>query len=77
MVNGYTGTCFPEYLSELTSLQELKLVRCKQLNSLPDTMQKLTSLKDLCIFDCPELEKWCQVEENKKMLAHIPNKNYD
>ncbi|KAI4968605.1 hypothetical protein ZWY2020_045935 [Hordeum vulgare] len=76
-VNGYTGTCFPEYLSELTSLQELKLVRCKQLNSLPDTMQKLTSLKDLCIFDCPELEKWCQVEENKKMLAHIPNKNYD
>lgn len=76
-VNGYTGTCLPEYLSELTSLQELKIVRCKQLNSLPDTMQKLTSLKDLCIFDCPELEKWCQVEENKKMLAHIPNKNYE
>ncbi|XP_037475366.1 disease resistance protein RGA2-like [Triticum dicoccoides] len=76
-VNGYTGTCLPEYLGELTSLQELKIVRCKQLNSLPDTMQKLTSLKDLCIFDCPELEKWCQVEENKKMLAHIPNKNYE
>ncbi|KAE8779980.1 putative disease resistance protein RGA1 [Hordeum vulgare] len=76
-VNGYTGTCLPEYLSELTSLQELKLVRCKQLNSLPDVVQKLTSLKDLCIFDCPELEKWCQVDENKKMLTHIPNKNYE
>nr|UBY07170.1 NBS-LRR disease resistance protein [Dasypyrum villosum] len=76
-VNGYTGTSLPEYLGNLTSLQELKIVSCKQLNSLPDTMQKLTSLKDLCIFDCPELEKWCQVEENKKMLAHIPNKNYE
>ncbi|VAH40744.1 unnamed protein product [Triticum turgidum subsp. durum] len=76
-VNGYAGTCLPEYLGELTSLQQLKIVRCKQLNSLPDTMQKLTSLKDLCIFDCPELEKWCQVEENKKMLAHIPNKSYE
>ncbi|KAM3372998.1 hypothetical protein ACQJBY_019765 [Aegilops geniculata] len=76
-VNGYTGTRLPEYLGELTSLKELKIVRCKQLNSLPDSMQKLTSLKDLCIFDCPELEKWCQVEENKKLLAHIPNKNYE
>ncbi|KAI4968615.1 hypothetical protein ZWY2020_045945 [Hordeum vulgare] len=31
-VNGYTGTCLPEYLSELTSLQELKLsssTRCR------------------------------------------------
>ncbi|XP_044454809.1 putative disease resistance protein RGA1 isoform X2 [Triticum aestivum] len=76
-VNGYAGTCLPEYLGELTSLQELKIVCCKHLNSLPDRMQKLTSLKDLCIFDCPELEKWCQLEENKKMLAHIPNKNYE
>ncbi|XP_037482979.1 putative disease resistance protein RGA3 [Triticum dicoccoides] len=76
-VNGYTGKCLPEYFGNLTSLQELKIVRCKQLNSLPDTMQKLTSLKDLCILDCPELEKWCQVEENKKMLAHISNKNYE
>ncbi|KAI4968607.1 hypothetical protein ZWY2020_045937 [Hordeum vulgare] len=76
-VNGYTGTCLPEYLGELTSLSELKIVCCKQLNSLPDTIQKLTSLKDLCIFDCPALKKWCQVDENKKMLAHIPNKNYD
>ncbi|SPT15762.1 unnamed protein product [Triticum aestivum] len=76
-VNGYSGTCLPEYFGDLTSLQELKIVSCKQLKSLPDTMQKLTGLKDLCIFDCPELEKWCQVEENKKMLAHIPNKNYE
>jgi hypothetical protein len=75
-INGYGGTCLPQYLSDLTSLQELKIIRCKQLNSLPANIKKFTSLKDLCIFGCPELEKWCQQEENKKMLAHIPNKNY-
>jgi Leucine-rich repeat (LRR) protein len=76
-INGYDATCLPEYLSDLISLRELKIVRCKQLKSLPDSVQKLTNLKDLCIFECPELEKWCQLEENKKMLAHIPNKNYE
>jgi hypothetical protein len=75
-INGYDGTCLPEYLSDLTSLRELKIICCKQLNSLPDNITKLTNLKDLCIFGCPELEKWCQLQENKKMLAHIPNKNY-
>jgi Leucine-rich repeat (LRR) protein len=75
-INGYDGACLPEYLSELTSLQELKIVCCKQLNSLPDNIAKLTNLKDLFIFGCPKLEKWCQLEENKKMLAHIRNKNY-
>jgi len=76
-VNGYTGTCLPEYLGELTSLQELKIVCCKELNSLPDSIQKLTHLRDLCIFHCSELEKWCQLDENKKMLLHIPNINYE
>jgi hypothetical protein len=76
-INGYDGTCLPDSLSDLTSLQELKIICCKQLNSLPDSIYKLTNLKDLCIFGCPELEKWCQQKENKKMLAHIPNKNYE
>jgi Leucine-rich repeat (LRR) protein len=75
-INGYDSTRLPEYLGDLTSLQKLKIICCKQLNSLPDNIKKLTSLKDLCIFGCPELEKWCQLEKNKKMLAHIPNKNY-
>ncbi|XP_047065432.1 disease resistance protein RPV1-like [Lolium rigidum] len=75
-INGYDGTCLPEYLSDLTSLRELKIVCCKQLISLPDSIKELTNLAELCIFDCPELEKWCQLEEIKKMLAHIPNKNY-
>uniref|UniRef100_A0ACD5YZH9 Uncharacterized protein n=1 Tax=Avena sativa TaxID=4498 RepID=A0ACD5YZH9_AVESA len=76
-VNNYSGTCLPEYFGELTSLQELKIVRCRQLNSLPASINKLSNLKDLSIFHCPELEKWCQLEENKKTLAHIPNKNYE
>uniref|UniRef100_A0ACD5YAW8 Uncharacterized protein n=1 Tax=Avena sativa TaxID=4498 RepID=A0ACD5YAW8_AVESA len=76
-VNGYNSTCLPDYLGDLTSLQELKIICCKQLIYLPDSIQKLTNLENLCIFNCPELEKWCQLEDNKKMLAHIPNKNYE
>ncbi|KAE8779975.1 Protein popC [Hordeum vulgare] len=76
-IHGYNGICLPEYLTGLTSLRELKIVCCAQLDSLPDGMQKLTSLKDLRVFDCPELKKWCQLVENQKILAHIPNKYYE
>lgn len=57
-----------------TSLRELSLRHCKGIKSLPEGIQQLTNLQDLCIIACPELEHWCELEENKMNLAHIQNK---
>lgn len=67
----------PEYLGDLTTLQQLKIESCKQLRNLPQSIQKLTNLKlkDVHISDCPELEKWCELGENKKKFAHFLRKS--
>ncbi|RCV20174.1 hypothetical protein SETIT_4G035100v2 [Setaria italica] len=61
----------PEWLGDLTALKKLEIRYCRGINSLPQSIQKLTKLKVLTIYHCPELAKWCKIEKNKKMLAHI------
>ncbi|KAM0866957.1 hypothetical protein ACQ4PT_042312 [Festuca glaucescens] len=44
----------PQWLGELTSLEELVLWDCAVLSSLPESIQHLTRLKKLNISRCPE-----------------------
>jgi hypothetical protein len=55
----------------LISLNELAIMDCNGITSLPESIQKLTMLKKLTIYLCNELVRWCKTEENKAMLAHI------
>ena len=47
----------PEWLGNLSSLQELYIVDCKNMVHLPteETMWRLTKLKTLMIYGCPTL----------------------
>ncbi|KAK9997565.1 hypothetical protein SO802_022251 [Lithocarpus litseifolius] len=56
----------PEWLGNLSSLQELYLNTCKNLMHLP-TVQQLTQLQKLYIINCPKLK------ENGKELSKIRN----
>jgi Leucine-rich repeat (LRR) protein len=65
----------PQCLGELASLKKLEMNYCCAIVTLPESIQELTNLKELYISNCnPELEKWCNVEENKAILAHIERK---
>jgi hypothetical protein len=64
-------TSLPDCLGDLTSLEKLRIENCRSIKALPDSIQQLTNLKRLVISCCPDLELWCQSEENKMKLAHI------
>jgi hypothetical protein len=64
-------TTLPEWLGDLSALKELVISDCRGIKSLPKSILKLTNLKEISIYDCPELTEWCELEENKKKLAHI------
>nr|XP_023871969.1 thiocyanate methyltransferase 1-like [Quercus suber] len=53
----------PEWLGNLSSLQELYIVGCKYLVHLPtnEALRCLTKLKMLMIYECPELS----IEQSK------------
>ncbi|XP_059452765.1 putative disease resistance protein RGA1 [Corylus avellana] len=65
----------PEWIGDLTSLQELKVVNCPKLISLPEGMRRLTSLCRLTIAKCPCLEERCEqgTGEDWPKIAHVPN----
>ncbi|XP_037423458.1 putative disease resistance protein RGA1 isoform X1 [Triticum dicoccoides] len=67
----------PLWLGELTSLKKLLLLRCPAITTLPDSIEQLTNLQELAIDLCPNLEQWCEAEENKPKLAHIEQKWID
>ncbi|KDP43573.1 hypothetical protein JCGZ_16860 [Jatropha curcas] len=68
-----------EWLQNLTCLEELYIVSCPKLMSLPPGMRHLTSLQLLDISQCPRLKERCG---NKKCLdwrniSHIPKIQID
>ncbi|KAM3206938.1 hypothetical protein ACQJBY_062235 [Aegilops geniculata] len=64
----------PLWLGELTSLKRLQILRCFAITTLPNSIQELRNLRELEIRYCPNLEQWCEAEENKTKLAHIQQK---
>lgn len=57
------------------SLETLAIVYCEGIKSLPEGIQQLTNLQTIKIESCPELEQWCDLEENRMKLAHIEIKH--
>ncbi|XP_006663295.1 disease resistance protein RGA2-like [Oryza brachyantha] len=67
----------PESLGELMSLEVLHIDGCISIKSLPKSIQKLTNLVSVRVHSSPELEKWCELEENKNRFSHLLNKHDD
>ena len=61
----------PEWLGNLSSLQELYIVDCKNLVHLPteETMRRLTELKTVMIYGCLKLSN--QIDHNP--FIQFPN----
>ncbi|CAL4993919.1 unnamed protein product [Urochloa decumbens] len=67
----------PEWLGDLGALKEIVISDCRGIKYLPKSILKLSNLKEISIYECPELAEWCELEENKKKLAHIYWKDID
>ncbi|KAF8037839.1 hypothetical protein BT93_B0626 [Corymbia citriodora subsp. variegata] len=59
----------------LQSLQQLEIIQCPLLTSLPEGVQRLASLSHLTIAACPNLEERCKRDagEDWYKIAHIPH----
>ena len=59
----------PEWLGNISSLQQLYLVYCPNLVHLPtkEAMQRLTQLKKLVIYGCPKFE-----HNERIKVSHVP-----
>ncbi|XP_030939351.1 putative disease resistance protein At3g14460 [Quercus lobata] len=66
----------PDWLGNLSSIQELYIYNCKNLMYLPKTqaMRRLIKLEQLSIFQCPKLEERCAKGSGAEWskIAHIP-----
>ncbi|GLT27106.1 hypothetical protein SLA2020_021330 [Shorea laevis] len=66
----------PDWLGNLSSLQHLWIISCKNLKHLPsaEAIQCLSKLTFLSISDCPELEIRCDRERGPEWhkISHIP-----
>ncbi|KAJ4832874.1 hypothetical protein Tsubulata_043546, partial [Turnera subulata] len=67
----------PEWLGNLSSLEDIKIRNCKNLKHLPSSaaMHCLSKLKRLWIFRCPILGENCAMETGSEWskICHIPN----
>ena len=65
----YEMVALLECLGNLSSLQKLYIVDCKNLVHLPteEAMRRLTQLKTLEIYRCPNLE-----DNERSKIDHIP-----
>jgi len=68
------STSLPDWLGDITSLQQLDINFCKKLRSLPSSIQRLTNLSHLSIYSCPHLKKRCKREtgEDWQYINHVP-----
>ncbi|KAL2530504.1 putative disease resistance RPP13-like protein 1 [Forsythia ovata] len=65
----------PDWLGNLSSLEELIPWRCEKLRHLPskEAMQRLTKLTSLRIWHCPLLEEQCRRDNSEwPKISHIP-----
>jgi len=71
----YNSTSLPDWLGDISTLEELSIEFCRELRSLPSSIQRLTNLSHLIIRGCPHLEKRCKREtgEDWQYINHIPN----
>ncbi|XP_027915235.1 putative disease resistance protein RGA4 [Vigna unguiculata] len=71
----YKSTSLPDWVGDISTLEELSIEYCKELRSLPSSIQRLTNLSRLIIRGCPLLEKRCKREtgEDWQYIKHIPN----
>ncbi|WVZ10609.1 hypothetical protein V8G54_015139 [Vigna mungo] len=69
-----TCTSLPDWLGDMTTLEELSIWYCKELRSLSSSIQRLTHLSYLRIEGCPDLKKRCKREtgEDWQYINHIP-----
>ncbi|XP_027915233.1 putative disease resistance protein RGA4 [Vigna unguiculata] len=68
------STSLPDWLGDITSLQQLSIDYCMELRSLPSSIQRLTNLSSLRIYNCSHLEKRCKREtgEDWQYINHVP-----
>jgi len=79
-IRGFDGEEFeealPDWLANLSSLQSLWILNCKNLKYLPSStaIQRLSKLKTLDIWGCPHLEENCRKENGSEWpkISHIP-----
>ncbi|XP_057781735.1 putative disease resistance protein RGA4 isoform X2 [Salvia miltiorrhiza] len=74
-LNNFGMEELPEWLGNLSSLQQLSLCYCKRLRRLPsmDAMHRLTTLKLLFIWRCSELVIKSEAADSEwPKLSHIP-----
>ncbi|KAJ6971421.1 putative disease resistance protein RGA3 [Populus alba] len=67
----------PEWLANLSSLQRLDIINCKNVKYMPSStaMQHLSKLKLLYIWYCPHLSENCRKENGSEWpkVSHIPD----
>jgi Leucine-rich repeat (LRR) protein len=67
----------PEWLGNLSSLQSLRILNCKNLKYMPSStaIQRLSKLKKLRIWGCPHLKENCRKENGSEWpkISHIPD----
>ncbi|XP_074582259.1 putative disease resistance protein RGA4 [Curcuma longa] len=62
-------------IRNLTSLKELEIIECRQLERVPSGLKNLHMLETLNIVNCPQLESRCEREtgEDWSIISNVPN----
>ncbi|KAA3456457.1 disease resistance protein RGA2-like [Gossypium australe] len=77
VIKGFRGIeAFPEWLGNLSSLKDLRILYCNKLMYLPpvDVMRSLSELRRIEILGCPQLETRCKRKSGTEWskISHIP-----